>query len=85
VGALATVLGLSTGPCSVLGCGAPVLPVLGLALTGLTSGTLATMATASRIATAVILFAMTLAVAMLSWQVGAAPLPSAPPHPSLSS
>src|SRR5436309_5821020 len=26
VGALAGVLGLSTGPCSVVGCGAPVLP-----------------------------------------------------------
>src|SRR3989442_13844944 len=28
VGAFASVLGLSTGPCSVVGCGAPVLPVV---------------------------------------------------------
>src|SRR2546426_8858844 len=30
VGACVSVLGLSTGPCSVVGCGAPVLPVVGL-------------------------------------------------------
>ena len=28
-GMLASVVGLSTGPCSVMGCGAPVLPVVG--------------------------------------------------------
>jgi len=32
VGACVSVLGLSTGPCSVVGCGAPVLPVVGLAV-----------------------------------------------------
>src|SRR5436190_9912457 len=41
VGVLAGVLGLSTGPCSVAGCGAPVLPVVGLAFAGLSSGTAA--------------------------------------------
>ncbi len=35
VGALFSTLGFSTLPCSVVGCGAPVLPVLGLTLTGL--------------------------------------------------
>jgi hypothetical protein len=39
-GALTSVLGLSTGPCSVMGCGAPVIPVVGLAFVGLSSGTL---------------------------------------------
>src|SRR5437879_8964341 len=40
VGAVVGVLGLSTGPCSVVGCGAPVLPVVGLVFAGLSSGTL---------------------------------------------
>src|SRR5262245_3067623 len=31
LGAMAVILGLSSGPCSVVGCGAPVLPVVGLA------------------------------------------------------
>src|SRR5215831_455266 len=30
-GGLATVLGISTGGCTVMGCGAPVIPVVGLA------------------------------------------------------
>jgi len=50
VGAFASVLGLSTGPCSVVGCGAPVLPVVGLVFTGLSSGTLAVLSVSSRIA-----------------------------------
>src|SRR2546428_12151929 len=48
VGAFASVLGLSTGPCSVVGCGAPVLPVVGLVFTGLSSGTLAVPSGSSR-------------------------------------
>src|SRR5207244_13300776 len=48
VGAFASVLGLSTGPCSVVGCGAPVLPVVGLVFTGLSSGTLAVLSASSR-------------------------------------
>lgn len=39
-GALLSTLGFSTMPCSVVGCGAPVLPVLGLTLTGLSSAAL---------------------------------------------
>ncbi len=35
MGALLSTLGFSTLPCSVIGCGAPVLPVLGLAVTGI--------------------------------------------------
>jgi len=40
VGVLTSVLGFSTGPCSVVGCGVPVLPVVGLAFTGLSTDTL---------------------------------------------
>ena len=79
-GALGGVLGLSTAPCSVMGCGAPVIPVVGLAFAGLSSGTLALMATLSRLATALVLIALTLAVAVLGWRAGAAaPQPGASP------
>jgi hypothetical protein len=70
VGALAGVVGLSTGPCSVVGCGAPVLPVVGLAFAGLSSGTLALLSSAARILSAVVLVALTLVVAWLGWQAG---------------
>ncbi len=72
-GALASVLGLSTGPCSVVGCGAPVLPVVGLAFVGLSSGTLALLTQVSKWATAALLLGMTLAVAYLGWRAGAGP------------
>jgi len=58
-GALATILGFSVGPCSVMGCGAPVIPVIGLAFVGLSSGTLKVLADLSRVGTWVVLFAMT--------------------------
>ena len=48
-GMLTSVVGLSTGPCSVMGCGAPVIPVVGLAFAGLSSGTLAFLASLSRV------------------------------------
>ncbi len=70
VGAFASVLGLSTGPCSVVGCGAPVLPVVGLVFTGLSSGTLALLSAGSRIAAAAVLVLLGAAVAYLGWQVG---------------
>lgn len=69
--ALTSVLGLSAGPCSVAGCGVPLLPVVGLAFTGLPTETLKLFKEASRVATAVVLFAMTLGVAYLGWLVGA--------------
>ena len=72
VGAFAGVLGLSTGPCSVVGCGAPVLPVVGLVFAGLSSGTLAALSSASRILSAAVLVALTLVVAWLGWQAGSA-------------
>jgi hypothetical protein len=68
-GVLASILGLSTGPCSVVGCGIPVIPVVGLAFVGLSSGTLKFLAELSRVATAVVLLAMTLGVAYFGWLV----------------
>lgn len=74
-GALASTVGLSTGPCTVTGCGAPVIPVLGLAFTGLSSGTLAALAELSRVSTAIVLVATTLGVLYLGWLVGSPPRP----------
>jgi hypothetical protein len=70
VGGFAGVLGLSTGPCSVVGCGAPVLPVVGLVFAGLSSGTLALLSGLSRVLSLVVLVALTIAVAWLGWQTG---------------
>jgi len=69
-GALASVLGISTGGCTVMGCGAPVLPVVGLAFVGLSSGALALLAEVSRVATAVVFSAVTVGVAYLGWLAG---------------
>ncbi len=68
LGALVGVLGLSTGPCSVVGCGAPVLPVVGLVFTGLSSGTLAVLSQSSRIAATAVLVLLSAAVLYLGWQ-----------------
>ncbi len=70
-GAVTSVLGLTTGPCSLAGCGVPVLPVVGLAFTGLSSGTLILFTTLSRISIAVVLSAMAIAVLWLGSRVGA--------------
>ena len=72
-GALTSVIGLSTGPCTLAGCGVPVLPVVGLAFTGLSSGTLALFSTLSRISIAVVLSLMTIAVVWLGWRAGSTP------------
>jgi hypothetical protein len=81
-GIAATVFGVSTGACSVTGCGAPVLPVLALAFVGLESGTLHFLAQASRVATIVVVAALLAAVAYLCWKATPATLPSAPPRRS---
>lgn len=82
-GAVFSTLGLVTSPCGVAGCGAPILPVLGLALQGLTSGTLALLASISHIATLVVLIGTTLAVLTMAFLVsraeGAAPVTEIPP------
>ena len=71
-GVLASVVGLSTGPCSVMGCGAPVIPVVGLAFAGLSSGTLAFLASLSRVGTLLVFLALASAVVVLGWRAGAA-------------
>lgn len=81
LGAFVSTLGLSTGPCTVTGCGAPVLPVLGLAFVGLSSGTLALLASLSKVATTVVLVAVTLGVAYFGWLVGTNPGASHSPRP----
>ncbi len=70
--ALAGVLGFSTGSCSVMGCGAPVMPVLGLAFTGLASGTIKLLSTVSAIATAAVVLVLSLGVGYFGWLVDAA-------------
>ena len=72
LGVIAGALGLSTGPCSVVGCGAPVMPVLGLAFAGLSSGTVAFLSTGSRVAIALVLATLVAGVGYLAWQVGVA-------------
>jgi len=71
LGALASTLGITTGGCTVMGCGAPVLPVIGLAFVGLTSGTLILLAQLSRVATWMVFIAVTLGVIVLGWRAGA--------------
>jgi hypothetical protein len=72
VGACVSVLGLSTGPCSVVGCGAPVLPVVGLVFAGLSSTTLAVLSQVSRISAIAVVAALLIAIAWLGWQAGQA-------------
>jgi hypothetical protein len=69
-GALASVLGISTGGCTVMGCGAPVIPVVGLAFVGLSSGTLVLLAELSRFATILVFFVVALGVFYLAWIAG---------------
>jgi hypothetical protein len=72
-GAFVSVLGFTTGPCSVMGCGVPVLPVIGLAMTGVSSGTLTFFADFSRVAIVVVLVGIALGVAYLGWRVATIP------------
>jgi hypothetical protein len=71
-GGAATLFGLSTGACSVTGCGAPVIPVIGLAFVGLESGTLHFLAQSSRVATIALFAALFIAVGYLGWKTGRA-------------
>jgi hypothetical protein len=75
-GAMTSIFGLTTGPCTLAGCGVPVLPVVGLAFTGLSSGTLTLLTTLSRISIAVVLAAMSLAVVWFGWRAGGQPPPA---------
>jgi hypothetical protein len=47
-----------------------VIPVVGLAFVGLSSGTLTVLAGLSRVATAFVLIAVALGVVCLGWRVG---------------
>ncbi len=71
VGAVASVFGLTTGPCSLAGCGAPVLPVVALAFTGASGATLSAFATISQISLAIVLALMLAAIAWFGWRAGA--------------
>lgn len=79
LGAVGSVFGVATGGCTVMGCGAPVIPVVGLAFVGLSSGTLAWLSQLSTVATPLVIGGMALGVGYLAWRVG-----DAPPHPTLS-
>ena len=82
--ACAGVLGLSTGPCSVVGCGAPVLPVVGLVFAGLSSTTVTLLSEISRVSAIAVVLALLVAIVWLGWQLGAAvPRPSVPQDPRL--
>ena len=82
--ACAGVLGLSTGPCSVVGCGAPVLPVVGLVFAGLSSTTVTLLSEISRVSAIAVVLALLVAIVWLGWQLGAGvPRPSAPLDPGL--
>ncbi len=70
LGALGSIFGLSTGGCTVMGCGAPVLPVVGLAFVGLSSTTIKWLSDLSTIATALVLGGLAAAVAWLGWKLG---------------
>ena len=76
-GMLTSVVGLSTGPCSVMGCGAPVIPVVGLAFAGLSSGTLAFLASLSRVTTVLVFLLLAAAVVYLAWRTGEPTRPAA--------
>jgi len=70
VAAAASVLGLSTGPCSVVGCGAPVLPVVALVFAGLSSTTLAVLSEVSRISAISVMAVLLAAITWLGWRAG---------------
>ncbi len=72
-GVITSLLGLTTGPCTLAGCGAPVLPVASLAFTGLSSGTLALVSAVSQIGVAVVLFLIGAAVVWFGWSAGSSP------------
>jgi hypothetical protein len=72
LGVMTGAFGLTVGPCSLAGCGAPVLPMLGIAFTGLPGGTLSFFATLSRVSITLVLVLMATAVVWLGWRIGRA-------------
>jgi len=79
LGAVGSVFGLASGGCTVMGCGAPVIPVVGLAFVGLSSTTLTLFAQVSTYATVAVITGLVAGVLYLAWRVGSASeKPSAP-------
>jgi hypothetical protein len=72
VGAVSGVLGLSTSACTVMGCGAPVIPVVGLAFVGLSSTTLKWMSELSSVGTTVVFVGLVAGVSYLGTRVASA-------------
>ncbi|HEY2029751.1 MAG TPA: hypothetical protein VGH20_11145 [Myxococcales bacterium] len=72
--AATSVFGLTTCPCSLAGTGAPVLPLLGLAFTGVSAGTLALFAAVSRISIALVVGLLSIAIVWLGLRAGKTPL-----------
>jgi hypothetical protein len=70
LGAAGSVFGLATGGCTVMGCGAPVIPVVGLAFVGLSSGTLTLFAQLSTYATLAVIAGLTAGIVYLAWRIG---------------
>src|SRR6185436_13788976 len=70
LGAAGSVCGLATGGCTVMGCGAPVIPVVGLAFVGLSSTTLTLFAQLSTYGTLAVITTLTAAILYLSWRAG---------------
>src|SRR5262249_58941396 len=79
LGGVSSVFGLATGGCTVMGCGAPVMPVVGLAFVGLSSGTLAWMSGISTASTVAVLGGMTLGILYLGFRIGRGPMPATAP------
>jgi len=73
LGAVVSACGLATGGCTVMGCGAPVIPVVGLAFVGLSSTTLTLFAQVSTYGTAAVIGGLTAGVLYLAWRVGDPP------------
>ena len=70
LGAVGSVCGLATGGCTVMGCGAPMIPVVGLAFVGLSSTTLTLFAQVSTYATIAVIGGLTAGVLYLAWRSG---------------
>jgi hypothetical protein len=70
LGAAGSVFGLTTTPCTLAGCGAPVLPVLGLAFTGLPVATLTLFGALSRAGLVLLWGVLAAAVCWQGYRVG---------------
>lgn len=68
--AATSIFGLTTCPCSLVPGGAPVLPLLALAFTGASAGTLALFATVSRISIALVVGVLSIAIVWLGLRAG---------------